>query len=106
MPDSVSLPIWQLVLAEYFTPVFDTITTIYENWECDVWVCLILNKLLALQFTIFTFLFHILKFFFKEISRLPISSLCLHSSLSNDKSKLNFLPKNTSKGLLSFPSER
>ena len=51
-----------MILVKYFLypPGFDTITTIYENCEYDLCVRLILDNLLALQLTIYTFLLHIL----------------------------------------------
>ena len=75
-----------MILVKYFLypPGFDTITTIYQNCEYDLCVRLILNNLLALQLTIYTFLLHILWFSSKEISRLPISSLSLQSPLKDE----------------------
>ena len=48
MPDSVAAHLVTGFSQMFYQPVFDTITTIYENWECELWVRLILNNLLAL----------------------------------------------------------
>ena len=106
MPDSVKAHMTTGFSQILYPLVFDTIITIYENSEWELCVWLILNKLLALQFTIYTFLFHILRFSSKETSRLTVSSLSLQSSLKSNKSKSHLFPKNTSKGLPSFPSKR
>ena len=104
IPDSVKAHTTTGFSQIVYPLVFDIIIAIYENSEWQLCVWLILNKLLALYYTIYTFLFYILRFSCKEISRLPISSLSLQSFLKSNKSHL--FPKNTSKGLLSFPSKR